>query len=227
VQTSISAYYYTPVHGFFVAALVGMGVCMFCLKGNTHAEDVLLNLAGAFAPVVALVPTPDPGPCGRVAGITQDRDVNVANNFTALLVVGLVVLGLAVFLALQDDAPRRVFVRYGPAALAGLATTLVFELARTFFLGNAHITAAFLMFLCILAVVWINARGFKAKPPTESARNRYPVIFAAMVLAALVSGGAKLLGWDYSLLAIEIAWILLFAIFWGIQTRELWHEGLR
>jgi hypothetical protein len=57
-QTSISAYYYTPVHGIFIGALVAVGTCLICLRGNTDAEDILLNLAGMFAPVVALVPTP-------------------------------------------------------------------------------------------------------------------------------------------------------------------------
>ena len=45
-QTSISAYYYTPVQGFLVAALVTIGVSLVALRGNTDWEDVLLNMAG-------------------------------------------------------------------------------------------------------------------------------------------------------------------------------------
>src|SRR5438552_17398424 len=44
-KTSISAYYYTPAHSWFVAALIGIAVCLVCLRGSTGTEDVLLNLA--------------------------------------------------------------------------------------------------------------------------------------------------------------------------------------
>ena len=57
-QTSISAYWYTPARGYFVAMLLGMSVCLVCLRGSTEAEDILLNFAGMFAPVVAFAPTP-------------------------------------------------------------------------------------------------------------------------------------------------------------------------
>ena len=71
-QGSISTYYYTPVHGFLIGALVTMGVCLYCLKGNIAVEDVLLNLAGMFAPVVALVPTDPPTSCVSTS-IAADR----------------------------------------------------------------------------------------------------------------------------------------------------------
>jgi hypothetical protein len=109
-QTSISAYYYTSVHAYFIGALVSIGVCLFCLKGNTEGEDVLLNLAGMFAPVVALVPTPDPGQCGVVRGTTKHVHDNVVNNITALLVVGLISLVILAALssrALPSQAARR------------------------------------------------------------------------------------------------------------------------
>jgi hypothetical protein len=57
VLSSISAYYYTPAQGVFVGALAAIGVCMIALQGTTQAEDVLLNIGGMFAPVVAFVPT--------------------------------------------------------------------------------------------------------------------------------------------------------------------------
>ena len=62
-QHSISAYYYTPVRGMFVGGLLGIAVCLVALRGNNDAEDALLNLAGMLAPVVAFVPTPNPGSC--------------------------------------------------------------------------------------------------------------------------------------------------------------------
>jgi hypothetical protein len=54
---SISAYFYTPAGRFFSAALVAVGALLVCLRSEFDPEDVLLNFAGMFAPVVALVPT--------------------------------------------------------------------------------------------------------------------------------------------------------------------------
>ena len=39
-RTSISSYYWTPVRGVFVGALVAIGTCLIVLKGNTPVEDV-------------------------------------------------------------------------------------------------------------------------------------------------------------------------------------------
>jgi hypothetical protein len=63
VQTSISAYYYTPARAIFIGALIAIGACLICLRGSRDWEDILLNVAGMLAPVVALVPTPAPGVC--------------------------------------------------------------------------------------------------------------------------------------------------------------------
>ncbi|HEV8455040.1 MAG TPA: hypothetical protein VGQ24_09130, partial [Gemmatimonadales bacterium] len=84
---SISAYYYTPVHGFFVGTLVAIGISLFAIRGNTVAEDTLLNFAGVLAPFVALVPTEKaPTNCHPVLD-TTNRDLNIANNVGALFVV--------------------------------------------------------------------------------------------------------------------------------------------
>lgn len=77
-QTSISAYYYTPASSVFVAALVSIGVAMVCLRGSNRREDLLLNLAGMFAPIVAFVPTPGPGTCWSVQSATEARAAQCA-----------------------------------------------------------------------------------------------------------------------------------------------------
>lgn len=55
--TSISAYYYTPAHAIFVAVLIAIGAAMIVIKGTRGLEDILLNIAGMLAMIVALVPT--------------------------------------------------------------------------------------------------------------------------------------------------------------------------
>jgi hypothetical protein len=226
-QTSISAYYYTSVHAYFIGAIVAIGVCLFCLKGSTDTEDVLLNLAGMFAPVVGLVPTPGPGKCGVVRATTQHIHHNVANNMTALLVVGA--LALAILAALSSKAlpSRPARLGYAVAAAIWLGGGLVFILADHFFVKKAHGTAAALMFFCIFLVVCINAREYKDKGPATSVRNRYGAIAVAMGTSFVVFPVAGALGWHHWLLGIEVALISLFAAFWLIQTKDLWHEGLR
>ena len=54
---SVSAYYYTPAQAIFVGGLIGFGACMIALQGTTLVEDIFLNLGGAFAALVAIVPT--------------------------------------------------------------------------------------------------------------------------------------------------------------------------
>jgi hypothetical protein len=227
IQTSISAYYYTPVHGFFVGALVAIGTCLVCLKGNTEIEDVLLNLAGMLAPVVALVPTPHPGSCASVLGTTQDRDYNVGNNMFALLTVGAMGLVLLAWLTRKRRPAKGALIGYAAAVVVWLAAMLVFWLARDFFVRSAHYAAAISMFACILVVVINNAIDYKTKAGATSNKNRYSVIAVAMVVAVVACLITLAAGWAYWIIALEFSLIALFAIFWTTQTKELWHAGLR
>jgi len=226
-QTSISAYYYTSVHAYFIGALVAIGVCLFCLKGGTDAEDVLLNLAGMFAPVVGLVPTPAPGRCGVVPGTTHHIHDNVANNMIALLVVGALALVILAALSSKALPSRPARIAYAVAAAIWLGGGLVFILADHVFIKKAHGIAAALMFFCIFIVVCINAREYKDKGPATSVRNRYGAIAVAMGTSFVVFPITGALGWHHWVLGIEVALISLFAAFWVIQTEDLWREGLR
>ncbi len=226
-QTSISGYYYTPVQGYFVGALAAIGVCLFCLKGSTDIEDVLLNLAGMFAPFVAFVPTPGTGTCASVLGTMRDRDVNVNNNVKALLAVGTIGLFIIAARGLRNRASRAAVRGFLVAAVAWLAAALSFFLARDAFVDNAHYVAAVAMFICFLVVVGLNAWAFKRKTRATTARNRYGAIATAMLASSAIIIALGLSGWDYYVLAIEFVLITLFAVFWIIQTQELWTEGLR
>ena len=53
---SISAYYYTPAHNVFVAALIAASAALAALAGR-GIETVFLDIAAVFAPLIALVPT--------------------------------------------------------------------------------------------------------------------------------------------------------------------------
>jgi hypothetical protein len=124
---SVSAYYYTPAQAIFVGALIGVGACMIALKGTTPVEDVLLNLGGMFAAVVAIVPTARgedyqtavracseaSGPlltekastgldCPTVEALAEATRANVENNMVALLFVGFLALLATVLFMLRD-----------------------------------------------------------------------------------------------------------------------------
>jgi hypothetical protein len=228
-QTSISAYFYTPVRGYFVGALIGIAVCLVCLRGSTDTEDVLLNLAGMFAPIVAFVPTPSVGSCTSVHVATQGLNKSIANNMIALLAVGALGLVVGGIMIARDGDERTPsgLIAYAAAITIWVATTLVFALARYSFVRNAHYIAAVLMFLCILAVAVVNAVDYKSKRPGKSLKNRYTAIAAAMVASSVVIGIAGALGWRYWIIVIEATLISLFAVFWVTQTWELWTPGLR
>ncbi len=236
-QTSLSAYYYTPAQGFLVGALVTIGVCLVALKGNTDWEDVLLNLAGGCAPFVALVPSSGPGACGSVVLDPAERDLSVANNVTALLVVAGLTLVVAVALTTADhvrrrDLPTRLdLVGLGLAVVLFGATVLVFVRARAWFTANGHWIAAVVMLTFFFLVVCLNARHLSsaregtARP--ARAANRYAWVAGLMAGAVVTHVLLRLAGWDLWLLSLEASLIGLFAVFWLLQTVELWNQGLR
>jgi len=58
LRCSMSAYYYSPaMRDTFVGAVVAIGVFLYLYKGFSRQENWALNLAGALAVGVALVPT--------------------------------------------------------------------------------------------------------------------------------------------------------------------------
>ena len=233
-QQSISAYWYTPARGVLVGALIAIGTCLICLKGDTEVQDLLLNLAGICAPVVALVPTPDPGTCGSVLAGTAGRDPQVSNNVTALLTAGG--LGLLVVGALTvARLVRRDRQRPGPLAIAGwgvvaavyAVTLAVFLAARGWFVASGHLVAAGAMFTFIFLTVCLTAVDFRTSR-TARRGNRYTWVAVLMALAAGVHVVLIVaLHWDHWALSLETTLILLFALFWLLQTVELWNEGLR
>ncbi|GAA1125098.1 hypothetical protein GCM10009630_23730 [Kribbella jejuensis] len=235
LQTSISAYYYTPVRAIFVGALITIGVCMVVLKGNTETEDILLNVAGILAPGVALVPTPRQGQCHSVPVVLGDAAANVSNNMLALFVVGVPCLLLAAVFIIRDRISDP--AGWTPVYVLGLGVAVLifggglawFLADRSGFIGHAHYAAAIVMFLCIVVVVVVNAEQLRRKRGVPRAlANRYSVIAVAMVAVPLLMvAWWKLFSWAHVVLGIEATLIVLFAAFWITQTTELWNEGLR
>ena len=236
-QQSISAYYYTPVEGIFVAALVTIGVSLICLRGASDGEDVLLNWAGICAPFVALVPTDPPGGrCGPVVADASSRDLSVGNNVSTLFVVlTLGLLGAAAASYLDKHPTVRPPSKidswgFGIAAAALLVAFGFFLWDRDGFIDVAHPTAAITLFVLIFFNVVLNGfqrslvRKQNGLPPGWF--NRYMVIAAAMFADAVVHLALVATDWRYTVFSIEATLILLFAAFWGFQTAERWRDGI-
>ena len=246
VLDSISAYYWTSVRSVFVASLVALGVGMIALRPETDLEDLLLDLAGALAPVVAFVPTPLPDDCLLLdtptgCGLPPEASDAVTNNVTAYLVAAALALTAYVVIA-RVSAPEgvRVVARApGPrrvrafgvlllvAALVATATWLGVD--PDSFGARAHLAAAIPMFGCIVAVVLINA----VRATTRGGRRHRacPVLYWAL-LAVMVAGAgcSVVLGGlgvtERGTLYAEVSVLGPFLVFWLVQTVELWDEAV-
>ena len=241
-RTSISSYYWTPVRGVFVGALVAIGTCLIVLKGNTPVEDVLLNVAGALAPIVAFVPILDPKECQSTPwAASADGRANIFNNVGAFLLAGLVAVAVAWWVARREGRGR-----LSRADLIGLLVTIALVLAgialflwaREFFDRWAHYLAAIPLFLVLVAVMVVNAVSYARTEAAPKGRemgraelaNRYLAIAALTVALVVTLGLVTWLGhWRHGTFWLEVVVIAAFAVFWAVQTAELWgeDEGLR
>ncbi|MFI6426064.1 hypothetical protein [Promicromonospora sp. NPDC050880] len=240
-HASISAYFYSPVQSVFVGSLVGIGTCLVAIKGRHGAEEVLLNVAGLLALVVALVPTPLDATLCTAEPYCVDMPERVGNNIGTLLLVGGPVLLLATWPRRRDLA--------GPAGwdlwLTWLtwAATGVWLLAwPASFLQVAHYAAAVLLFACLVAVAWINgsdravtAQALERLRGMSAAAFRAWYRTIAVVMAVVLVGGLTMMVvldrffpavFPQTLFVVEAVLMLVFALFWVLQTIQFWDIGL-
>ena len=233
LQDSISAYYYTPTHSIFVATFVGMGICLIVVKGSNDTEDVLLNIGGILAPIVALVPTTEPSNIygSKALTITNAR-VLIGNNVVALLIAGVVAIVLAYWV---ERSKREVTVsRIRTPDKVGLVVAAVLIVVgswtywkeRRFFLDHAHTTSAIAMAAILALVVVLNAQRAHARH-----RPTYGVLYF-LAVAIMALGVVPVLvhlqwdsfkPWNFVLESIEIGGLTTV---WIMQTFELWDLGV-
>ncbi len=240
-QTSISAYYYTPMRAIFVGGLMAVGLCLIVIKGSTAWEDACLNVAGMFAPLVAVVPTsdvgrcwsvpPGPSPVGPDGSLAPWVVATIDNNVKALLVAGFA--GLIVAAVIASVATRDVLavMRVGrPGMRYGLLGALVILIVGAVAFGvwgdfhtRAHSLAAIVMFGFLAAAVAGNAWERRGSATGRAYFLLYGVISVSMVVAAVVLLAVRS-RFEHTVLLLESIEIALFAAFWLVQTHEHWYE---
>lgn len=235
-QTSISAYYYTPVRAIFVAGLLAIGLCLIVIKGR-GLEDAALNFAGMLAPVVAVVPTSASNGCQsstpKLAGLELQNWVhaNVHNNVMSLLLAGFAGLITAAIIASVNQRSLKAVMAVGTKEMRiGLWATLAFLMLGWLlfakwsgFETHAHSYAALLMFIMLAAAIGSNAWRRRGQD-----KQRYVGIYGATAIGMVVVGIACFAypgTWNHRILWLEMLEILLFATFWLTQTYEHWNSG--
>lgn len=233
LQDSISAYYYTPAHSILVATLVGIGACLIALKGCNDTEDLLLNMAGMMAPIVALVPTTKPAAIyGSEALTISNARVLIGNNVVALIIAGAVALLVAWLVERSKRGKAVANIRMvdavGLALAAGLILIggVIYWQARNFFLAHAHTASAITMFAIVGLVVVLNRQ--RARREGKRCYQRYYALAACIMASGVLVAAAHLLWkswkpWNFCLESVEI---IGFAAFWIVQTFELWDTGV-
>jgi hypothetical protein len=190
-EASISAYYYTPVHSLFVGALVALGVCLIAIRGSTDTEDVLLNVAGVLAPIVAFVPTARPeNLCTKNPYAADKTLAYINNNLVALGIALVLALVIAIATVLRADKARRPTIRTDRHAVWGvvLSGALLacgiawYFVSRSSFLDHAHSGGAGVLFLLVGVVVFINGLS----TPRVNYRRAYLVVALGMALTVVV-----------------------------------------
>lgn len=241
-QTSISAYYYTPVRALFVGSLIAVGLALIVIKGRTSFEDICLNAAGMFSPVVAVVPTldvtfkcfsipPNPLPLDPDGRLAPWVVKNIANNFNALLLAGAVALVVAAGIAFFVNRGLKGTVQsVDRGTLLSVAATLaLLVVGRLLFLywdvfpRKAHGYAAIAMFLFLIGAVVGRALQHRNR-----STNVYLRLYGAIALLMPIGGAVIAFSrvFDrHTVFALEAYEITLFAIFWLVQTKENWNEG--
>jgi hypothetical protein len=242
---SISAYYYTPVRSVLVGTLCAMGVCLIAVKGRDRPrEDLMLNLAGMCAPVVALCPTPleEPGACGGAPRCVPDEFVpGVVNNVEALVVVGVVGVLFAARTVRRDTRERGDLLAVGVSAVGLAGFALWFAVGRDSFLDYAHYGTAVPMFGLIVAVALVNAakvEEFVAAGGTltlgRATTYRRAYRWIAYVMGWVIGGALALFvikattgaePFAHWVFVVEALLLAAFTAFWILQTLQYAEDG--
>ena len=234
-QFAISAYYYTSAHSILIAALLALGTLLIMYKGSSDTEDASLTLAGVSALMIAMVPQDRPtNLCGR-NDLPPQFEPAVQPNVWAV-VIALIVgwVAMAVLHWRNHTRHKRsplgtlaVWIFWLIMALGFIA--LVF--CPDWFNAKIHGIAGFLLLSSFIITVFCAAYVVGQEDIAKSPHRRcyqwcYRLIALAMVgtLIWVVALHLKHPKWELWVLLFEAAVIIEFAVYWAVQTCELWNS---
>ncbi|GAA2479343.1 hypothetical protein [Terrabacter carboxydivorans] len=198
---------------------------------------MLLGFSGLMAFVVAFVPTVPDGRCGPNAYSQTPAEIAAAvrNNIWSLVVVAALAAGVTAWLkrgTVTRDSSERPTVRSVVVTVvcgAILLGELVLFLAlRDRFIALSHDIAAGTMVAGVIAVMVLSALRAEDRHRGAGAGTVYKRIYIAIAVALAAALGTTVLaaltvhGFDHLVLIAEVIVIVLFATYWGVQTKELW-----
>ncbi|WP_319458085.1 MULTISPECIES: hypothetical protein [unclassified Mycobacterium] len=224
---SISAYYFTGAHAVFIGSICAVGALLIVYKGLKPTEDILLNLAGILAFVVAFVPTSRPD-----TSVSVDvSNVNVITNVWAVVIALLVARAASWWMYRRTGTGRKLEPIANKAAWlqrAVLAAGLVALIVKPdLFVSHAHGIAAVVMFLAIIATVFLTAFMAdkvvpSANPPLYHRIYQWIAIAMVVTLVAAVVVHFALDNFNHIVLVVEVVLIVEFGVYWAVQTVEKW-----
>ena len=229
--SSVSAAYYTPAGPVFVGALSAIALALLALSGRS-LEQGMLDVGAVLALVVAFVPTAVTGErCGGPPRCVppEVRGTVLANGVTVASVVLLGVVAAVILARVQGTLSRGVVVTTAVIGLLVVGGVGWAVAAPSAFLAAAHEIAAVAFFVIIAAVAGLAAwRPHPAGRGGPRVRGAYAVVAVAIALTLILLVVGIVAGVDRSgfpvVLVGEAVALLLFSVFWIVQTIELWDE---
>ena len=106
IQRSISDYYYTPMHDYYVGSLCAIAAFLACSRGYDLHDEIIGYTAGAFAFGVALFPSFDP----RRSRYTP-TEMNIGFIHTAFAALMFLVLAYFCIFLFRRSSPEKPFTR--------------------------------------------------------------------------------------------------------------------
>ena len=244
---SISHAFYTPGRDVFVGALFAASVVLLALSGRSRATT-LLDVCAVFAPLIAIVPTglADPRAVGHLpCPITVDcipaEDIGTAKAGIAVyaVVVVAVVVATAVIrhrTRTPDRSARLVSIIAVTTAVVVVALAFAPALNESFPFNfwpvhSIHFAVTLLFFGVFSAVPILHAGG-PLEPgesaPTPRQRSLYRwisgLLIADLVLLVVALLFRQTFGETPIVLVGEAVALILFAVFWGVQTFQRWDD---
>lgn len=232
VLNSISASYYTSAGPAFVGALSAIALALLALSGRS-VEQGLLDVAAVLALVLAYVPAPVSGPaCGVEAPCVPPEAIPavVTNGASVAVVVALGAVTAGVLALVQGTMTRGVALTVAAVLVldaGGLAWALI---APASFLSLAHNAAAVAFFALVAVVAALAAwRPHGRDDRRRGVRIAYAIVAAGIASTLVLLVVALVTGLDRGafpvVLAGESLALALFAVFWAVQTVELWNDA--